>query len=127
MGVTGYFELAKTADASAADLAAAWQAPRAKLLAAARGRGLPLWLTEVGYPSRDGAAQRPWDYTRDAPIDLEEQRRAFAALAAAWSADDLDGLFVWEWGGSEGGPKDGGYTPRGKPAACVLEAWFATP
>jgi hypothetical protein len=74
--------------------------------------------------SRDGATRAPWDYLRGTAIDLEEQRRAFAALAAAWAGEPaLAGLFVWEWSGA-GGPTDGGYTPRGKPAACALRAWF---
>lgn len=124
LGVTGYFELTRDRDASVDELARAWARPRAALLAAARARGLPLWLTEVGYPSLDGAATAPWDYTRAAPVDLEEQRRAFAALARAWSDQPLTGLFVWEWSG-DGGPADGGYSPRGKPAACELAAWFA--
>lgn len=125
LGVTGYFELTRDHDASVEALTAAWTAPKQALVAAAKGRGLPLWLTEVGYVSRDGATARPWDYTSAAPIDLEEQRRAFAALAAAWSGEPtLDGLFVWEWSGA-GGPSDGGYTPRGKPAACELAGWFA--
>ncbi|MBP6844077.1 MAG: hypothetical protein KA201_10065, partial [Kofleriaceae bacterium] len=64
-------------------------------------------------------------YLRGTAIDLEEQRRAFAALAAAWAGEPaLAGLFVWEWSGA-GGADDGGYTPRGKPAACELRAWFA--
>jgi hypothetical protein len=124
LGVTGYFELTRDHDASIDDLVAAWVEPRAALVAAATARGLPLWLTEVGYPSLDGGAARPWDYTRDAPVDLEEQRRAFVALARAWSDQPvLAGLFVWEWS-PDGGPGDGGYTLRGKPAACVLETWF---
>ncbi|MBZ0236934.1 MAG: hypothetical protein K8M05_31690 [Deltaproteobacteria bacterium] len=123
LGVTGYFELTRDRDASVDALAAAWAKPRAALLAAAKRRGLPLWLTEVGYPSVDGGATAPWDYTRDAPVDVEEQRRAFAALARAWGGQPLEGLFVWEWSGA-GGPRDRGYTPRDKPAECVLRAWF---
>ncbi len=123
LGVTGYFELTRDRDATIDELIAGWSAPRAALLAAARARGLPLWLTEVGYPSIDGGAAAPWDYTRDATIDLEEQRRAFAALVHAWSGQPLAGLFVWEWSG-DGGAADRGYTPRGKPAECELRAWF---
>jgi hypothetical protein len=123
LGVTGYFELTRDRDASVEELTAAWAVPRAALLAAAKQRGLPLWLTEVGYPSVDGGAGAPWDYTRDAPADVEEQRRAFLALARAWGGQPLDGLFVWEWSGA-GGASDRGYTPRGKPAECVLRAWF---
>ncbi|HVK73016.1 MAG TPA: hypothetical protein VM734_06830 [Kofleriaceae bacterium] len=123
IGVTGYFELTTARDASEDALVRAWAGPRAALLAAARRHGRPLWLTEIGYPSVDGSAAAPWDYTRDAAVDLEEQRRAFAALARAWAGQPLEGLFVWEWSGA-GGAADRGYTPRGKPAACVLEAWF---
>lgn len=124
LGVTGYFQLTPDHDASIDDLAAAWSKPRAALLAAAAAHGLPLWLTEVGYPSVDGAATRAWDYTSPAPLDLEEQRRAFVALALAWSDTDLAGLFLWEFS-SPGGPTDRGYTFRDKPAACVVAAWFA--
>ena len=125
LGVTGYFELTQRDDADVATLTAAWRAARRELAAAATARKLPLWLTEVGYVSRDGATRAPWDYLRGTAIDLEEQRRAFAALAAAWAGEPaLAGLFVWEWSGA-GGPTDGGYTPRGKPAACALRAWFA--
>ncbi len=123
LGVTGYFELTRDHDASVAALTAAWAKPRAALLAAAKKHGLPLWLTEVGYPSVDGGAATPWDYTRDAKVDVEEQRRAFEALARAWSDQPLGGLFVWEWSG-DGGSGDSGYTPRGKPAECELRAWF---
>lgn len=127
VGVTGYFELTRDHDASIADLTAAWAAPRQALLAAAAARKLPLWITEIGYPSMDGGAARPWDYTRDARVDLEEQRRALVAFAAAWSDQPaLAGFFLWEWS-SDGGPTDRGYTPRGKPAACVVRAWFAAP
>ena len=52
-------------------------------------------LTEVGYPSVDGGAVWPWDYTRGGAVDVEEQRRGFAALARAWAGHDLAGLFVW--------------------------------
>ncbi|MEZ4402277.1 MAG: hypothetical protein R3B06_19790 [Kofleriaceae bacterium] len=123
VGVTGYFELAATADASVDELTAAWAAPRDRLLALAAAHRLPLWLTEVGYVSRDGATIAPWDYLRGTAVDLEEQRRAYLALARAWSGVALDGLFVWEWSGA-GGVTDGGYTPRGKPAACALAGWF---
>jgi hypothetical protein len=124
VGVTGYFELTRDAGAGVADLARAWTAKRDALLAFAGRHGLPLILTEVGYPSVDGGAARPWDYTARGKVDLEEQRRAFRALALAWGNVAFDGLFVWEWSG-DGGAQDRGYSPRGKPAACELEMWWA--
>lgn len=123
IGVTGYFELSKRNDASESELTRAWQAARTKLLAFARRHGKPLWITEVGYPSQDGAATQPWNYTRTAKVDVEEQRRCYAAFIAAWSSTRLAGVFFWSWHGS-GGPKDTGYTPRGKPAEQLLRRWF---
>ena len=123
IGVTGYFELTRDRAASEDVMTRAWVKARDALRAYADARGQPLWLTEVGYPSVDGGAVRPWDYTAAGTVDLEEQRRGFAALARAWADQPLAGLFVWEWSGA-GGATDRGYTPRGKPAACALSAWF---
>ncbi|HLU67898.1 MAG TPA: hypothetical protein VKZ63_16550 [Kofleriaceae bacterium] len=127
LGVSAYFPLTGEADASEAELARAWRRHRAELARFARERGISLWLTEVGYQSRDGAAVRPWDHTAPGAVDLEEQRRALAALRGAWEAapagEPAIGLFIWNWWG-DGGPRDRDYTPRGKPAAALLRAWF---
>jgi hypothetical protein len=123
-GVTGYFELTDDRDASTADLTRAWCKQRRDLIAIAAARKLPLWITEVGYTSTDGSAKKPWDYTSKARVDLEEQRRAYAAFRAAWNGvDALDGVFFWNWYG-KGGSRDKSYTPRGKPAEAVLRSWY---
>ena len=81
-------------------------------------------LTEVGYASRDGAAGAPWDYTGRGKLDLEEQRRCYAALRDAWSGvEELGAIFIWNWHG-KGGRRDRDYTPRGKPAEKVLRKWW---
>ncbi len=123
VGVNAYFELTAGDDAGEEALAAAWAGPRERLLALAARVERPLVITEIGYPSRDGGAARPWDYTSVAAIDLEEQRRAYAAFARAWGDRRLGGVFFWNWA-RPGGPEDGDYTPRGKPAEAVLRAWF---
>lgn len=124
VGVTGYWELTDDLEASADALTRAWAVPRAELRAWSSALGRPLVLTEVGYPSLDGGAAWPWDETRRAPVDLEEQRRAYRAFVAAWSGvDTLQGVYFWNWFGF-GGPKDGNYTPRGKPAADVIRRWY---
>jgi hypothetical protein len=120
IGVTGYFELTRDREASQEALTRAWASHRDALVAFAARQGKPLVLTEVGYPSVDGGAVVPWDYAREAAPDLEEQRRAFAALAAAWDGHPLAGLYVWEWTHPR-------YTPRGKPAETVLRCWWSTP
>lgn len=123
LGVTGYFELTRKTDASVAELTRAWRRARAKLLAFAARHKKPLWITEVGYASVDGAATQPWNYNRAGSVDLEEQRRCYAAFVAAWTNTALAGVFFWNWYGA-GGTRDKSYTPRGKPAQRILERWF---
>ena len=120
VAVSAYFGVVGDADAGEAQIAAGWRRALAELTAFAARQGKPLILTEVGLPSRDGAATAPWDYTRRAAIDLEEQRRGYAGFFAAWrKTPALAGAFVWHWFG-KGGLDDGGYTARGKPAEVVL-------
>ncbi len=123
IGVSSYFSVATTADDSAAQMAVRWREVQRKLAAYAAAQKLPLILTEVGVPSRDGASMAPWDYTKEGAVDLEEQRRSLAALATSWPGQELYGAFIWELAG-DGGPADPGYSPRGKPAWCVLAAWW---
>ncbi|MBK6847028.1 MAG: hypothetical protein IPG96_05580 [Proteobacteria bacterium] len=125
IGLTAYHQLTTRRDASEHELATSWARLRDGLVAWAQRQRRPIVFTEVGYPSIDGGALHPWDYTQPAAVDLEEQRRAFSAFVSAWSdVPELAGVFVWDWYG-DGGPSDRGYTPRGKPAQRVLEAWFS--
>ena len=83
----------------------------------------PLVLTEVGYPSLDSAAARPWDETRDGGIDLALQADLYEGFCRALEKTDVDVhyFFFWNWFGW-GGPEDGSYSPRGKPAARVMKS-----
>ncbi|MBK8481367.1 MAG: hypothetical protein IPL40_09370 [Proteobacteria bacterium] len=124
VGLTAYHQLTPRRDASEQELLASWGRLRDDLVAWARRERRRIVFTEVGYPSIDGGARFPWDYTQPAVVDIEEQRRAFSAFVGAWSnVPELAGVFVWDWYG-DGGPNDRGYTPRGKPAQGVIEAWF---
>ncbi len=131
MGVSAYYELGNPGedDADVDALAGEWGEWRAWLLQI-RDRsapGKPLVFCEVGYPSIDGGAVLPWDYGREAPVDLEEQRRAFEAFIRTWDGQaDLAGCFVYTWHEFERDPACG-YTPRGKPASEVIRAWYSAP
>lgn len=124
-GLNAYHPVTQSADPEPRDLVLTWRVIRGFI-----GRWLdlvdrPLLFTEVGYPSVDGGARRPYAYEVDGPPDLEEQRRAYEAFCEAWRDEPrLVGTFFWIWSGA-GGPDDHRYTPRGKPAEAVLRRWFA--
>ena len=127
VGLTAYYRLTEHHDASADELVASWKRIRVELRRWSARIGRPFVFTEVGYPSLDGGASAPWDYTRAGGVDLEEQRLAFEAFFTAWHGEPtLRGVFFWNWFGP-GGPSDTYYTPRGKPAESVIRRWYRTP
>lgn len=134
VGVTAYFELVRSDERPTREaLVKAWTWPRMELARLRRRLGKPLLITEVGYPSKVTAARYPWDETRRAPLDLALQADLYAAFCEAFQGTGVvDGVYFWNWFGF-GGPSDGDYTPRGKPAARVMKAclksngWDAAP
>ncbi len=127
VGMTAYWELTRDLDASTRDLTVAWENVKPSVLAFSRRLERPLVFTEIGYPSLDGGAAWPWDETRKARVDQEEQRRAYLAFTRAWSdTAALAGVYFWNWFGA-GGPEDTNYTPRRKPAESVIRDWYGSP
>jgi Glycoside Hydrolase Family 113 len=124
-GLCGYFALAEEgARADDEALVRAWRDLRAGLERWSARTGKPLLFTEVGYLSQRGAAAWPWNEGATEPVDLEEQRRCYAAFRRVWrGADRLGGVYFWNWYGW-GGPESRGYTPRGKPAAAEIGKFF---
>ena len=128
VGINGYFEIAKDAAPTVARMTERWSAVRVQLESFAHRQKRPLFFTEVGYPSIQGGATWPWHYGREAPLDLGEQARAYDAFIHVWRTPSsvFRGVLFWNWEGA-GGPTDTGYTPRGKPAAEHVKAWFGAP
>ncbi|HIN79475.1 MAG TPA: hypothetical protein EYN00_00190 [Planctomycetes bacterium] len=124
MGVTAYQPLASGTEPTVAEMVSRWLPVRHQLRTWQRRERIPLLFTEIGYASIDGIAREPWDYTRDAPVDVLEQRDAYRAFLQAWDGvDELGGVFFYAWFGV-GGKADRSYTPRGKPAMEVLRQWI---
>jgi hypothetical protein len=132
-GLTGYFELSDEPSPTLADLRETWNGAAEVISTYPARAGLPLILTEIGYPSQKGAASHPWDYTRRNQADPNLQYLCFRAMYEAWTARadsvvspdklGLDGMFVWNWYGY-GGPSDNGYNLRGKPAEAIVRHWY---
>jgi hypothetical protein len=123
IGVVAYFNLReKDGPSDVAALTNRWRWERAQLEAWRNLGEKPFVFTEVGYRSRAGSSAEPWNEGPGGTVDLEEQRRGFAAFRRTWTTpakdlppSPLDGVYIWNWYGY-GGPTSTSYTPRGKPA-----------
>lgn len=130
IGLSAYYELAETKTPSLVELKRAWKRVQLQILRwrrEAKLEELPLLFTEVGYPSIDGCASKPWNYTLKNEVDVREQALCYQAFVETWNGrPELAGAIFYEWWG-RGGRLDTGYTPRGKPAQHVLSGWFRKP
>ena len=124
VGISGYFELTSNFDASTDELVWSWEKIRWMLLDWLNLMDKPLIFTELGYPSLNGGAVKPWHYEQKTSLDLEEQRRALRAFRRVWENEQkLAGVFFWNWWG----PTDGNnrwYTIPGKPAEAEVRRYF---
>ena len=86
-------------------------------------------FTEVGYKSVRGSTVKPWEWTRrfEPAVDTNLQSRAYrAVLEALWERPWFYGMYWWKWHSdmAHGGPTDGDFTPRRKPAEEILSEWY---
>ncbi len=125
VGLTAYFELTDNKKASPKELEEGWQKVRKELEGVSKALDRPIFLTELGYPSQEGANTAPWNYllAKDKP-DPEEQARCFEAFAKVMKdAKFLQGAFIFDFF-EEGGEKDTTYALWGKRAWWVVRDLF---
>jgi hypothetical protein len=131
LGVDVYTPLTDKANPTRAELEAGWRRNRyghdmvAAFSGFQRAHAKPLFFTEVGYRSGDGANRAPWDWGASLAADPAEQADCYAALFAVWSREGawMKGPFWWAWDVAAPGAGDTGYNPRGKPAEEILRQW----
>ena len=130
VGLNSYYPLAGDTSVSDAALLAGAQRWMDRADSIARAADRPLWLTEVGYRSVEGAWINPHAEAGDRGASTEAQRRCYQAmLAAAGKSTELQGMFVWKWPSYLGyrdrwSTADRGFTPGGKPAADLLRQFY---
>src|SRR6185503_678560 len=91
IGVSAYFPLADAKTPSPDALAAGWRPVRERLRALSARTGKRIVFTEIGYRSADFAAWRHWEITDAAPVNLQAQANAYAAV--------FDGVWAEAWMG----------------------------
>ncbi|HEY7088099.1 MAG TPA: hypothetical protein VH518_08430 [Tepidisphaeraceae bacterium] len=131
IGLNSYWSFGKkekNPDPSLDQIMTRWKEIQSDLLPFVQKSGKPLLFLEIGWFSQNNVAYEPWDYTREQPIDLDLQKRLYEGFFRSWWGNPLLGGFcIWEWPPVEGGPNDGGYTPKNKPAEKVIREFLAKP
>jgi hypothetical protein len=124
IGIDAYFPLSAEGETpTAATLAAAWKPNVDALEALSIQWGLPVLLTEIGYPTQAGATAHPWEVREGEPPDQAAQAQAYEAAFAAFEGKDwLDGILWWSWRADQTADEDPetDYSPEGKEAERVL-------
>lgn len=130
VGMTSYYELAEGPNPDIEEIDANWVRIKKDIRTFQREVGKPIIFTEVGWCSQEGAAHEGWNYyakQEATPAGHREQTLLYESFLKAWANEPgVGGIIFWEWGPSEGGVKDFGYTPRGKPAETLLRLYFAS-
>ena len=126
LGMNAYYEVGRNSALETANMVARWKEIQKGIRSWRKSNGdKPLVITEVGYPSRAGAGEDPWNYFGEGAPDPETQRKCYEAFVTAWNSETmLSGVYFYLWWG-DGGLQDRDYTPRGKPAQKVIESWYS--
>lgn len=133
VGVDAYFPLSQDPHPTTSALAASWNRIANQIENWRLSSGLankPFLITELGYPSENGAAATPGSWFPDKAVNLRLQQQLYeATFESIWRRPWLKGI-MWFWWANpsnpdwQGGPHNNGYTPRDKPAESVLKQYF---
>jgi hypothetical protein len=127
IGIDAYMPITPDdANPTVAEIERGWATWKRQLAALQRKVGKPVLFTELGYPSRIGAAQHP-SQEGTGPISQPAQQRLYEGAFRAW--DDtpwFHGIWWWDWPADGGDPvRDGGsYPPAGKLAEATMTRWL---
>ncbi len=123
IGVNAYYSLVNARTAELTTLLDAWQPVLARLSALSIFWQKKVVFTEIGYRSADFGAWRHWEIGDSAPVNLQLQANAYAAVfEAVWPQPWFGGAYWWKWPSSNmgGGPENNDFTPINKPSESVL-------
>ncbi len=134
VGIDAYFPLSQALNPTVSQLAQSWNTRANEIEKWRNSAGLAnkeFLITELGYPSENGAAAMPSAWVPQQPVNLSLQQKLYlATFRSLWQRPWLKGI-MWFWWANpsnpdwRGGPHDNGYTLRDKPAEMVLKHYFS--
>lgn len=129
IGVDAYYPLTDKKNPTVAELKQGWRKHIQVLEQLHRNWDRPVLITEIGYPSVEGANMQPWAMDPNAKPDLEGQKNLYTAFfEAVYPKPWLHGVYWWVWFWNLDLPDlDRNFPPHGKPAEGVLREWYKGP
>jgi hypothetical protein len=126
LGVDAYFNLDNASDYSMNTIMETWNYWLTIISDVASNYNKPVFITEVGYVSREGVTKNPGSWEYSASYNGKVQADCYKALLSqAGRFKKITGIFWWQWElGGVGGEGNIDYTPRGKPAEQVLKEYW---
>lgn len=84
----------------------------------------PIIFTEWGYETEEYSGKTPWGSS--GKVNNEVQKNLYeATFRTFWNESWFQGVFIWRWSpDDEFNTGTYNFSPKGKPAAEVLEKWF---
>ena len=127
-GISPYYSLSAAARPSYDEVVGAWRSVHLPALRKASAYvGKPLLVSEIGYASTPGAATHPESAPAGVPDESLQADLYRAFLSTVLPDRSVDGVSFYRWSAYEAGPANGGFSPKGKSAECVLaKAWAPT-
>jgi len=125
IGIDAYFPLTSKLDPTPAELQAAWEKIADEIQAWLGEKKLDkgVILSEVGYPSCEGAAKQPWTQATDIENQTAQQDCLEAVFSVMTKRAYYRGAYLWQVL-----PQDRwsplGFTVKGKKAEKVVSAWY---
>lgn len=128
IGIDAYFPLTETERPTVEKLVKAWEKHIEPIRETTQKYDKPILFTEFGYQNIKGATIHPWEESREAMIDNQEQGIALEALFQAFHHQEwFLGGFLWKWFPKHeqaGGADHKGFTPQNKPAEDTIKKWY---
>jgi hypothetical protein len=128
VSINAFFELQSPNDASVEQMINSWQKWIPSIDRRIKEIGKEAVFSEIGAASQPAAHVKSWYWSHGGGIDLEDQRRFYAAVCAVWK-NKLRGIYWWDttiWFLPDPA-HDGSFMPLGKPAEAEIASCFAQP
>lgn len=128
IGINAYFPVLNKSNATAEEIATAWQPTVKKLEHFSNKQGKPILFAEYGFLSVERNTFNTWELEKkiaDLPEDEQAQANAFEGLYQAfWHQPFWHGGFIWKWTPNLTAKHPKQYSPQYKLATQTIKRWF---